>query len=103
MQGNALLGIVTRDDVLRALASNPNDVYVTGIMQRDVVKVDGSASIEEVRQIISDRGARVAAVYDGAVYLGLVSIEDISEAFAIITFMRRQQELGRAERASAGS
>ena len=37
MQGSKLLGIVTRDDVLRTLAGGTQDVHVSGIMQRDVV------------------------------------------------------------------
>jgi Zn-dependent protease len=102
MQGSALLGVVTRHDVLRALASDARDVYVTGIMQRDVLKVDARLSLDEVRHALGEKGARVAAVYDGAAYLGLVSIEDISEAFAVLTFLQRQQDLGRAEGAGAG-
>ena len=34
-------------------------------------------------------GGRVAAVYDGQTYLGLVSLEDISEAFLVASFLQR--------------
>lgn len=91
MQGNRLLGIVTREDVLRALASDTRDLYVTGIMRRDFLSVDADTMLDEVSQIMAEKGQRVAAVYRGEEYLGLVSIEDISEALAVLTFLRRGQ------------
>jgi CBS domain-containing protein len=103
LQGGNLLGIVTREDVLRALAADTRDVYVTGIMRREVAKVEASATLDEVRLVMAEKGARVVAVYDGAVYLGLVSREDISEAFAVLAFLQRQQEARRVEQASASS
>jgi Zn-dependent protease len=102
-QGGKLLGIVRRDDVLRALAGNTEDAYVTGIMHRDVVRVDATATLDQVRQTMAEQNARVVAVYDGETYLGLVSMEDIAEAFAVIAFLQRQQEARKAEEARARS
>ena len=96
LHGGALAGVVTRDDVLRALATDPQDGYVTGIMRREVVRVDASASLDQAREALSAAGARVAAVYDADSFLGLVSLEDIAEAFAVIAFQQRQQDLRRA-------
>lgn len=90
MQGNAPIGIVTRDDVLRALNSGGQEVYVTMIMNREITQVDCRASLEEVRELMAERSVRVVAVYDGDVYLGLVSIEDISEAFAVAAYLQRR-------------
>jgi len=95
LQGSTLIGIVTREDVLRALATEPSDRYVTEIMQRDITKVDAAKSLDEARQVIGEAGRRVGAVFDGAKYLGLVSLEDISEAFAVLRFVQRQQQLRR--------
>lgn len=91
MQSNQPIGIVTRDDVLRALASEPGDGYVTGIMRRDVVRVDAGDSLEAVRELMNERGARIVAVYDRDAYLGLVSLDDIAEAFMLIAFQQRRQ------------
>jgi len=92
MQGNAPIGIVTRDDVLRALDTNTQDVYVTSIMRREITKVDAGDTLDQVRQMMSEQDVRVVAVYDGLTYLGLVSLEDIAEAFAVLTFLQRQQQ-----------
>jgi len=93
MQAGQPIGIVTRNDVLHALATDTADGYVTGIMQREIVRVEASASLESVRELMNAQGARVVAVYDGSSYLGLVSLEDIAEAFMVITFQQRQLQL----------
>ncbi|MDW8396763.1 MAG: site-2 protease family protein [Anaerolineae bacterium] len=93
MQGSRLLGIITREDVMLALSSRPDDCYVTEIMQREFLQVDANKTLDEVRQLMTERGARLAAVFDGPNYLGLISIEDISEAFAVLSFLERQQQL----------
>ena len=93
MQGMKLLGIVTRDDVFRALSNEARDIYVTGIMNRDFVHVPHTATLEEVRTIMMEKQARVVAVYDADNYLGLVSTEDISETFAVLAYQERQRQL----------
>ena len=99
LQGSNLLGVVTRSDVLRSLASSPVDLYVTEMMERECVKVDSSKTLQEVSDQLRTQGARIAAVYSGAAYLGLISTEDISEAFAILAFQQRQQQAREQRRA----
>jgi Zn-dependent protease/predicted transcriptional regulator len=99
LQGGRLLGIVTRDDVLRSLGTTPEDVFVNGIMQREIIRVEADATLDEVRETMAAKGVRVVAVYSGERYLGLVSIEDIAEAFAVISFQERQQR----QRQAAGA
>ncbi len=102
MQGDRLLGIVTRDDVLRALNSESGDLYVTQIMQREVVRVAAGQSLQEVRGVMGEKGARTVAVYDNDRFLGLVSLEDIAEAFTVLSFMQRsQQRAGEAAQPAA--
>lgn len=93
MQARTLIGIVTRNDVLETLGSAPGDTFVTEIMRREFLKVDANQSLSEVRQGMVEDGTQIAAVYDGANYLGLVSLEDITEAFAIQTFVRRHEHI----------
>ncbi len=102
LQGSSLIGIVTREDVLRALSTSTQDAYVTMIMQREIARVEAAASLDDVRQVMADQRVRVVAVYDGPVYLGLISIEDISEAFAVISFLQRQEDAKRAQQTQPG-
>jgi Zn-dependent protease/predicted transcriptional regulator len=99
MQGNKLLGIVSRDDVLRSLSTNIEDLYAQQIMQRDVLKLDASLTLAEARTQMTEKAHRVAAVFQGDVYLGLISLEDIAEAFMILVFWERQQAQRKAKQA----
>ncbi|MFO7168300.1 MAG: site-2 protease family protein [Chloroflexota bacterium] len=96
MQGGRPVGIVTRDDVLRALATGAGDAYVTQIMQREIVRVDAEETLDRVREHMAERGVRIVAVYSGDTYLGLVSLEDMAEAYAVLTFLERQRSLAGA-------
>jgi Zn-dependent protease/predicted transcriptional regulator len=99
LQGTSLLGVVTRNDVLRALGSSTIDLFVTEIMEREMLKVDASKTLQEVSELMAQQGTRLAAVYNGAAYLGLISAEDIAEAFAVLAFQQRQREARLSERA----
>lgn len=87
--GKKLLGIVTREDVMRALATYPNDVYVGEIMHREVLKLDATLTLDEARERLGAEGTRIAAVYKGEEFLGLISAEDIQEAFSVLLFEQR--------------
>jgi CBS domain-containing protein len=91
MQGTKLLGVVSRDDILKSLATELADSYVTGIMHRDVLSVDAGLTLEEVRERMGAEGKRLAAVFRGDTYLGLVSLEDLAEALLVIGFSKSQE------------
>jgi Zn-dependent protease len=104
LQGPRLLGVVTREEVLRALALQPGDPYVTEIMQRDVLRLQGGITLDAARESMSAIDVRIAAVYDGDRYLGLISQEDIAEAFAVLTFLNGRRSPDASEgNASAAS
>lgn len=85
--GRSVLGIVTREDVVRALAADGRDQPVTSIMHPEPLRVGAHETLERVREMMAEQNARVAAVYDGPAYLGLVSNEDIGEAYALLRFI----------------
>lgn len=89
-QGTILLGIVTRDSVLRALASSRDDLYVTEIMHRDYLRVNATQTLDEARDAMAQKQSPVAAVYAGDRYIGLLSERDLQEAFTILSFVQRQ-------------
>ncbi len=93
MQGNTLLGVITRQDVLRVLATDVQDLYVAGVMNRDIVRVESSGSLDDVRRTMEEKGVRVVAVYEADRYLGLVSQEDLAEALLVATFLQRRVQL----------
>ncbi len=100
VQGTRLLGVVTRNDVLKALAAETQDVYVAGIMEREVLSAEGSMPLDDVRRLMQGKGTRIAAVYDGEKYLGLISLDDIAEAILVSAYVKNQ-EMRRAAEASS--
>lgn len=92
MQGSSLLGVVTREHVLRALGLNTEDEYVTSIMDRDIPRFQASTGLDCIRNEMMAAGKRVGAIYDGERYLGLVSLEDINEALLVATLAAEQKK-----------
>src|SRR5215210_603686 len=92
IHGGQLLGVITRDAVLRSLAATGEDGYVTGIMNRQFLRLDARLSLAEAQEALSQAGTTVAAVFDGERYLGLISLEDLREALQIAAFLRMAEE-----------
>ena len=90
--GSRLLGVVTRDDVLKTLASRADDPYVAEVMQREVPSVEASAGVDEVQERMGSERIRLMAVYAGDRFLGLVSREDLSEALSILMYTARRAQ-----------
>jgi Zn-dependent protease len=88
LHGGRLLGVVTRGMALQALAAETADVYVTGIMQREVLELDGGLTLADAQETLSEKGASVAAVFEGGRFLGLVNEDDIRETLQIAAFLQ---------------
>jgi Zn-dependent protease/CBS domain-containing protein len=92
VHGGQLLGVVTRNAVLRALASDPIDAYVAGLMDRNYLRIDAGQSLAEAQEMMAEQGRTVAAVFAGDRYLGLVNLDDLREALQIAAFLRLHDE-----------
>ncbi len=81
-------GVMTREELVRALAAGKGQIAVAWVMKRELLHVDEHATLEEVRERLVQAGQRVAAVESNGRFLGLVSLEDIAEAMLVIPFMK---------------
>jgi len=90
--GGQLHGVVTRNAVLQSLATGQDQSYVTGIMNRDVLRLDAGISLAQAREKMAEASAPVAAVFEVERFLGLVNQDDINEALQIAAFLRLAQE-----------
>lgn len=88
VHGDRLLGVVTRERVLKAMISAEEDGYVTSIMDREVPRFEPHLSLAEVHERMEQQAVSVAAVFDGERFLGLVNLEDLREALQIAAFQR---------------
>jgi CBS domain-containing protein len=73
-----LLGVLTRDAMIRALTEHGPDVAVTEIMTRDIPVVQPRQSLEHAIQLLRETGSAVVGVVDAASQLvGLITPENI--------------------------
>jgi len=92
VHGGQLLGVVRRDAVLQALAEDPSDAYVAGLMDRNVLRLEARQSLADAQEIMAEQGRAVAAVFTAGRFLGLVSLHDLREALRIVAFLRLHEE-----------
>ncbi len=89
LRGRRLVGVVSREHVLDAMARASGDPPVSEIMVHDIPQISHLLPLDEVRSRMAEAGTRVAAVYDAHGYLGLIGAEDIAEAYMILAYMQR--------------
>ena len=93
IEGNQLVGVVTRKRVLDALAKDPNASEVSAIMDPAVPKIDASLALDDVHERMTRENLPVIAVYQGRDYLGLVSLEDLAEAKLVAGYVQRRTDV----------
>jgi Zn-dependent protease len=94
LHGGELLGVVTRNVVLRTLAEDPSDPYVAGLMDRNYLRLDSRQSLAEAQEMMAEQNRSVAAVFAGDRYLGLINLDDLREALQIAAFLKLHEERG---------
>jgi Zn-dependent protease len=82
-----LLGVVHRDDVARAMQRGQWQRPVTEIMGpvQSVPSVTLSTTLAEVQDKLASASSRIAAVYDGPFFQGLISLYDVQRAFHFLS------------------
>lgn len=90
LEGERPVGIVTRDEVVRVLAGPAGDAAVSAVMHPVVVRVEADLPLDEVQRRLVEANTRLAAVFEGETYQGLVSLEDLAEAYPLVALRNRQ-------------
>jgi stage IV sporulation protein FB len=88
-----LMGFINSQHIARAMAQGEWYLRVTEIMQHvgNVPIVGFNAGLDEVQEKLTQTSYRVAAVYDGLNFRGLISLEDIARVFRFLP--RRQSSV----------
>jgi CBS domain-containing protein len=79
-----------------------DDLYVAGVMKREVLTVDASLGLNDVRRLMGEQGEGIVAVRSGDASLGLVSAEDIAEALVVSSFVQLPDKRRVASEVEAG-
>lgn len=85
-QSRQLLGVVQRADVARALKHGQWQRSMAELMRpvQNVPSVTLHTNLAEVQDKLADASSRIAAVYDGPFFQGLISLEDVQRAFQFL-------------------
>ncbi len=86
------VGVVTREALLNALRSEGGSGYVAALTQREVPRVETRESLEVARQRMA--GGAFVAVFDGEVFLGLVTDAELAHQLTVLEAFKRSATKG---------
>ncbi len=89
VQAGQLVGILTREDLLQGLREHSPTVSVSTMMRTQYPEAPPTATLSNLRQQMMTTGMRAVAIMDQGRFLGLLTLEDISEAFMMVSAARR--------------
>lgn len=91
-----LLGIIHRDDLVRATADTGSEQYVSGMMHREFVTVPLDAPLGEALEIANEQGVDILAVADQGEFIGFLYPKNITE-YMLIDSLRQNPPPGEEE------
>ena len=89
--GTHVLGVLTREDLMRALAQGGTSKLVRDAMRRDFEAVDSYDMLEQAVQVLHRCGCRSLPVEHNAELVGMLTLENVGEFMMIRSAMRRAQ------------
>jgi CBS domain-containing protein len=88
MAGDEVIGVLTRTDITRGLASEGPTGYVAGHMRREVRRISADQPLERAMELLSEENVPLL-VYDGAELIGMLTADNLSE-FMMLQHARQQ-------------
>jgi Zn-dependent protease/CBS domain-containing protein len=89
MHGGAVVGLLTRAALIRAMLAQGPDAYVAGAMDRDFVRIPPDMDLSEA---FTRTNGACALVMDGDTLLGLLTAENLSEFLMLRQISRMQSK-----------
>jgi Zn-dependent protease len=87
------IGVLTRDDFIKALSEQGQNTPVMDVIQRNVPSVDSHEMVETALMRLQESGAKTLPVMHGGRFVGLVTSENITEFLMIRSALRTASRL----------
>ncbi len=83
-----IVGVVTRDDFLRALAQHGDKIAVSAVMKKDLPEIDSYEMVENALEKIQESGVPALPVTHAGQLVGIITAENITEYLMIRSAIR---------------
>lgn len=83
VENGDLIGVLTRDDFIRALSQQGQNTPVVDVIRRNVPAVDSHDMVETALMRLQESGAKTLPVMHAGRFVGLVTSENITEFLMI--------------------
>ena len=83
VEGNRLVGVLTRNDLATAMAKHGPDIAVSKVMQRDFVTTDPREMLHSAFMKLQECGCHTLPVVEDGRLLGLVTTDHLTEVLMI--------------------
>lgn len=93
--GERVLGMLTREDLMRAISQGGVDNLVRAAMNRDIVTVDSHEMLEHALAAMREAKSRSAPVLHDGLLVGLLTMDHVGELLMIQTALRQAQRTTR--------
>jgi len=93
VRGGSLVGAVSRQNILEALAANGNS-YVQGVMTRSFqTALPDDSLVKTLRRIMGEEGAQLVPVMEGERIVGIVTPQNLSQSMGLLNQSRRMKRV----------
>jgi CBS domain-containing protein len=88
VEDGQFIGVLTRDDFIKALSQKGKDTPVEEVIRRNVPTVDSHEMVEMALMRLQESGAKTLPVMHRGRFVGLVTSENITEFLMIRSALR---------------
>ncbi|MBC7877263.1 MAG: site-2 protease family protein [Anaerolineales bacterium] len=89
IDNDIVVGIMTRDDFLKALTQHGDTIAISAVMKKDLPEVDSHEMVENALTRIQESGIPALPVTHAGQLVGIVTAENISEYLMIRSALKR--------------
>lgn len=79
----SVVGILTREDLIKGLAENNESIFVSHVMRKEFKSIDSSQMLEMVSREMQETGQGILPVVHNGSLVGLLTMENVGELLMI--------------------